>query len=246
MIVELLSSLKEPIYWDGIKYFDSIYNHVTNVIRIDQKAKLEFIGAWHGASYRLISCIKSCQVINHSLKKFGDSPEIKERYNQDNELFIFYVTGLSMAECVFYGVYAIASMIKPEQFPMKSKNHLRNATAKNTVERYEKYFESENITLKMRAVFDSNKYEKWSNIRNILAHRASAGRFFEVCVGTNKNNRPLTRWKLWDGKAAEMPIIDNNTVESDLNWLLESLTDILQELHIFIDKYVLDSEDTVI
>src|SRR5436853_1784297 len=56
------------------------------------------LGGFNGVRFRLRACIDHSRQFVESLQRFGGAPPIEEYYNQDRELFGFFMSGLSTFE----------------------------------------------------------------------------------------------------------------------------------------------------
>jgi hypothetical protein len=187
-----------------------------------------FGGAWNGIAYRFLSCANADDCFTLLVSpSAATSPE--QRFSQDEALFTFFVTGLSVIECFFYGLYWIGSMADTTTFPILAPNRLRDIAADRTMELIEngphaRLFAAAFARLRARTTpgnwQNTPEYSEWKNVRNILAHRASYGR--ELHATTDTTSPRLD--DVW--RVLNIPINDQLTLMRR-TWLAKTLRDLL-------------------
>lgn len=168
-----------------------------------------FGGAWNAIGYRFLSMVDSGDAFVASLAAYGDSPEQPHRYRQERQLFEFYSCGFSIFESAFYGLFAIAGMIRPAGFSLSTPRDQQRVTPSRTAETMKKNFQGDGINTAIDTVMDDPAYQQWREIRNILTHRAAPGRRIYVGIGSDEelatewkvNNLPLSAPLVTDGRA---------------------------------------------
>jgi len=84
-----------------------------------------FAGAWNAVRYRYLACVEHDQSFTSSIQQ---QLTPLERYHQERDLFGFFVSGLSTIESLCYGLYAVASIIEPAGFAIRTQQDLRGVT----------------------------------------------------------------------------------------------------------------------
>ena len=203
--------------------YDDVYQRLANALAHQQPQHSywpEYSAAWAGLMYRFRSCAEHDEAFTESVNEFGDTPGRSERYNQERNLFGFFVTGLSAIECACYGLFAIGSMLHPTGFPFTTDEDRSNVNPKKTRNKYQNAFPKEGITRALQRITNEQQYENWKGIRNVLAHRSNPGR---IIYGSIRGPANTTEWVLQG-----IPI-DSTTTASRREWLANSLRDLMTE-----------------
>lgn len=209
--------------------YDNVYKRLTNA-RGQHPLWPEYSFAWTGLMYRFRSCTEHDEVFTKSVTKFGSTPpDSSERYNQERDLFGFFVTGLSAIECACYGLFVIGSMLYPQRFPFATDDDKRHVKPKTTLEKYQSAYQNERLVCVLQRIINEQQYRNWTKARNILAHRSNPGR---VIYGSTKGPAKTPEWMLQD-----IPI-DSTATASRREWLANSLRDLLTEADHFTVKHL--------
>jgi hypothetical protein len=187
----------------------------------------QWAGAWNAVAYRYLSCFEHDQHFTGSVKKFGCSPGQPHRYFQERELFGFFTTGLSGIEALHFGLFAIASYVKPNEFLLSTDDELRAITPASTTRQFEKCFAAETVTSVLREIQQMSQYEEWNLIRNILIHRTHPGR----AAYLGGPNDGLILW-------VRGITLDDQTTSSRRTWLSEVMNKLLSESCAFCDEHL--------
>ena len=178
----------------------------------------EYAGAWIAISNRFYSCTEYDESFTESLRTHGGTAQALERYRQERDLYNFFVSGLSAIESFYYGMFAIASMLDSNNFPVENDAYRKRIQPRHVAKKFCARFQNENITTTMQNVLADQTYEEWKDRRNLLAHRITPGRLMSVTVGGTPEYGPL-RW-------GEMHL-DELTTPSRRQWLAATLRDLL-------------------
>jgi hypothetical protein len=206
----------------GAKSYEDIYNHVASKRDRHPDSWREFASAWNAVAYRFRSCAESDEAFTKSIKQFGNSPPMSERYVQERELFSFFVAGRSAIESLCYALFAIGSMLDAAIFPLLTPEDKKNVNPEMTRDKFGKAFPSDIITSDLKRLTESQAYRDWRTMRHILSHRSTPGRRF-------------FRGGEHDGDAVwgEKILIDENTTVSRRRWLVKTLGDLLEAADAF-------------
>jgi hypothetical protein len=171
----------------------------------------------------------SCHsVIGDSVNRFGDTPDWPERYQQERDLFGFFVTGLSAIECACYGLFAVGSWLKPNQFSFTTDADKRVINPERTLERFKFSFPNESLTHALQQITDDQEYRNWKKARNVLSHRSQPGHIIYL---SNVGPPRAAEWGLQN-----IPI-DSTATASRRRWLADSLRYLLTEADNFTAKH---------
>ena len=185
----------------------------------------QYAGAWNAFAYRFLSCADHDRAFIGSIRRFGNSPPQPERYKQERELFGFFVTGLAAIESLCYGLFAIASMLDAQNFPITKPDHMRSINPEKTTKQFAVAFPEEDITAALQQMCTAQDFRDWKEIRNILAHRSTPGRVFHL-------GGPHHGEALWV-KGIQ---IDINTTASRREWLAITTCALLNAADDFTDR----------
>jgi len=206
-----------------IKPYEAVHSQIAKNKDNFLRSWNQYAGAWNAIAYRFLSCTDYNIKFIRSIKRFGNSPLPAERYKQEKCLFGFFVTGLSTVESFCYGLYAIASMINNRSFLIDKAEQLRKITVENTTKKFKCVYPKEKISVTLSKLREDPVFQKWKEIRNILTHRSAPGRHF--FAGGDQNGEAL--WL--DGIQ-----INENTTSTRYEWLIDTLTRILNDTELFV------------
>ncbi|TRZ52211.1 MAG: hypothetical protein D4S01_03280 [Dehalococcoidia bacterium] len=133
---------------------------------------------WHGLAYRYRTLVEYDKQFTNSVK-VSNSPPPEERYNQGKALFGFFVNALSVIECFFYSTYCIASILKPDVFPISKSKDLK-FYPKDVASKYGTCFSGDCLSIKMNQCLHESKYKEMKDMRDVLTHRGMPPRAFYV------------------------------------------------------------------
>src|SRR5215212_7163403 len=83
------------------------------------------LGGWSAIGYRFYACAEYDESFSSSFRQHPGLPPALERYGQERDLYGFFVSGLSVIESFFYGLYAIASMLRSDRFSILTDDEKR-------------------------------------------------------------------------------------------------------------------------
>jgi len=132
---------------------------------------------WNGLAYRYRAMAEYDEEFTNSVKISGNSPPPEERYKQGKALFDFFVNAVSVIECFSFSIYCIASIIKPDVFPVSQSGDLE-FTPTNFAERFDINFQNDSLSVAIQQCFHDSTYWKMNDIRRVLIHRGMPPRRF--------------------------------------------------------------------
>jgi hypothetical protein len=210
------------------KHYDAVHARVTSSPR-DADAMFHYGGAWNAVRYRFVSCARSDETFANSVRTATLTPGHPERFIQEDALFGFFVNGLSVIESFFYGLYWIGSMVDTTSFPVRTKeNDLKKITVEKTVKKYIRKFSTCPLTDAFSRLTSTDEYDKWKDIRNILAHRAHYGRAIVDSIGGPGG----VVWRCQD-----IPLTDQFTT-TRRQWLASTLAELMKGAEIFVGSHL--------
>jgi hypothetical protein len=134
----------------------------------------EFAGGSNGARWRFRGCIAHDEALKHLFT--SDS----QRYDEERELFDFFLNGMSSIECACYALYMIGGMFNAVEFPVNPKTLLRKIYPRRVLSKFKTAFSTDVITSFLAASFKSPQYTDWEEKRIVLFHRAAPPRQMHV------------------------------------------------------------------
>ncbi|MBI5204440.1 MAG: hypothetical protein HZA11_05935 [Nitrospirae bacterium] len=184
-------------------------------------------GAWNAVAYRFLSCTEHDLHYTKSVRQGIAAPSHANVYLQERELFGFFITGLAALEAFYYGIFAIASMVKAKNFPFATAADFKKINYSDTANKFQSSFKREDIANILLQVINTPEFIEWNEIRNILVHRILPNRHYYI--GGDKHNQTL-----WEKGI----VIDINTTSTRRKWLAKNLNDLLTSAASFTEKYI--------
>jgi len=184
----------------------------------------QYAAAWNAIAYRFLAVTDHDQAFASAITKHSNF----DRYLQERELFNFFVAGLSTIETFLYGIYFLASIASPSDFPVSDP---RSITLKTTSQKFTNTFPNEAITSRLEALTKNSDFVEWCDVRNILAHRCAPGRIIHRVLSP-ATNPPNDIWKLYN-----IPL-SSDTTGLKRKWLSQTLTELLDDALIFVQQQV--------
>ena len=202
--------------------YEAIFLRMVNKKDTHPDSWKQFVGSWNTVAYRFLSCTEYCSKFTDSIICAGNSPPQPERYKQENDLFGFFITGLSTIESLYYGLYAIGSTVNPYKFPITGCDILKNINPQDTAAKFKSAYSRDDFSECLNTKLADQTYNDWRSIRNILVHRSVPGRHF---YGGGEQHGEA----LW----IEGIQIDKNTTVSKRDWLAKTLDELLKNADAF-------------
>ncbi|MBA4190910.1 MAG: hypothetical protein C0467_23220 [Planctomycetaceae bacterium] len=202
-----------------------------------QEAKMALMAL----AYRFLACSDHDSAFSKLVAEHGVAPPIQQRYEQERELFNFFVNGLSAIECLSYSLHAVAGIIDSTSFPLDTFKKKKAVSLELTVKRFEKRFPGDGLTQALHSLLDDKENERWEGIRNILTHRVTFGRAFSKNLSFPELDtacfHPVElKPKGEDKTELEVIVIDETTTRQRREWLSASITKVLVEAETFVTR----------
>lgn len=154
----------------------------------------QYSGAWNALAYRFQGSIDAGTQFQISLRDFGAHPASHQRYQQEAALFNFFSNGFAAFEALFYGLFAVGSLIDAVAFPLATAKEQQRVSPSHTNEAFKRAFPDDPLLDAFASLFNDPAYQRWRDMRNVLTHRAAPGR--RVYVGIGTDDAPPVEWKL--------------------------------------------------
>ena len=195
-----------------------------------------FYSGWVGLAFRFRACAAHDQTYIMSFDQYGGDVMDMAMYQEDEALFGFFLKGLAALECFCYGLYALGTLVRtPTQAPSIPPQPLfphldphdpkepQAITPRVTLQAFQQHFAGYALTTQLARMLADPAYREWSNIRNVVAHRAAtAGRSLRysnpsaLVGGDDARPSAVTMW------AGDIDLTADTTA-SRYRWLRETL-----------------------
>jgi len=219
-----------PQYFPKDKY-EKIYIKVLQYKDNFQLQYQQFTGGWKSLVYRYLACTKHSDDYINIIKKDRISPSYFLRYEQERELFNFFTNGLSAIETLGYMLYMICSIDNSNDFKVITEEDLKKIKLHKTVSKLKKFYSVKNIAKELENLINnSQEYEEWVEVRNVLMHRETPGRKIMLSSKRSKKERS----DIWF-KGIK---INKQTTVSRLNWLELTLFKLIELTYDFTNKLI--------
>ena len=181
----------------------------------------EYQGAWNAIAYRFRAL--SDHDVAYVDAIAGQNPE--DRYQQERELFGFFVSGLATLEACCYGLYFLGSLVKPLTFPVENR---RGITPSKTKDCYSEAFPNDPLTSVLEVLIRDDDYKDWRAFRNVLLHRSAPGRIISVGGESPRHDT----WKLKE------TFLTRELTSTRRHWLASVLQDLLSKALPFVESHI--------
>jgi hypothetical protein len=126
MPTDPLSTMGLPMPDDfDISSYESIASGLAPLHSTYTVAWPDYASGWVALGYRFRACAEYDESFVESFRQHGGSLPPLERHGQERDLFGFFVCGLSVVESFCYGLFAIASMLRSDRFPIQTDDEKR-------------------------------------------------------------------------------------------------------------------------
>lgn len=145
-----------------------------------------YSGAWNALAYRFHGAVDAGTKFQKSLRDFGSHPAPHQQFHQEEALFNFFSNGFAAFEAMFYALFAVGHFIDPLAFPLTTPMEQQRVSPSHTADAFKRAFPNEPLLDAFASLFTDTSYQRWRDMRNVLTHRAAAGRRVYVGVTTVK------------------------------------------------------------
>ena len=213
--------------------FEAVKDRIFSKVPSASPAWEQLAGSHNGVRYRLRACADYSEEFTQSVQRFGDLPPAGERYQQERQLFGFFLSGYAALDSFCFFLYFAAAHLQPSHFPTQLPGHIKSIDCKNTPRRFATAFPGEDITAALDALIDDQTFKDWDGYRNILTHRAAPGRVIYASVGSSVPD-PRRTGRLDPAAALKM---DASLTSPRLAWLVHTLADLVVAADTFTQKH---------
>ena len=159
----------------------------------------EFVRAWQAAAHRFRMCAEHDKAFTEAITVANCTHE--DLYIQDRELFLFFVTALSTIESICYAAFALASMLRPSNFPLASNKDRARVGVVTVRKAFGKSYPNRDITRRLDALIGDPAFGEITDARNIQAHRQLPQRTLSVSL-TLSSGPAARNWFMLGARAA--------------------------------------------
>ncbi len=159
-----------------VQPYDELQTLVMDRLSASPALQREFNGAWNAVAYRFLAAAELDISLSRSIKKFGATSEVAERYRQERDLFAFFGNACSVMDSLAYALYALNADRHPAEFPLTTRDDRQNVGFFPTKDLYSTYFPDQPITQGLVSVASSPEFEEMRRLRTVLVSRASDSR----------------------------------------------------------------------
>ena len=152
----------------------------------------QFHPAWRAVPLRLLWTMEHNDAFTESIVRAGSAPPWPDRYIQDQQVFAFFVDGLSAVEVACYAIYAVGSIASPPHFPISLSQDLRHINTRSTYERLKAAFSEDPLTETIHTVVANTLFEGEIRERGKLNDKRGTTSALDACFVTQKAN-PFSR-----------------------------------------------------
>jgi len=213
--------------------FEAIKDRIIARLASSSPASENLAGGHNGVRYRLRACVDYSDEFIQCLRLTVDAPAMEDRYQQERQLFGFFVSGLAALDSFNFFIYFTAAHLRPASFPIQTPGNIRSITLTSTARALAQEFSSEAMPTTLNDLLNDPKFTEWALYRNVLAHRAAPGRVVYASIGTRTPN-PAADWKI--DPAGNLKI-DAGLTPPRLTWLITTLTNLVVAADQFTQKH---------
>jgi hypothetical protein len=216
---------------DGV--FEVVKDRIFSKVPGASPARGQLAGSHNGVRYRLRACADYSKEFTQSIQSCGDSPPPEKRYQQERQLFGFFVSGYAALDSFSFFMYFAAAHLQPSHFQTQLPGQIQSINCKNTAAKFAAAFPGEDITASLNALPADQMFNDWYAYRNILAHREAPGRVMYASIGSSEPD-PAADWKMDPAGSLK---IDANLTPPRLAWLLQALSGLVMAADTFAQKH---------
>ena len=213
--------------------FEAVKTRVSGAM-LSSSPEQDHLGHAHIAvRYRLRACADYSEEFTRSIQTFKNGVAGVERYQQDRQLFGFFLSGYAVLDSFSFFMHFTAAHLKPRQFRTQLPGHIKNIDFKRISGGFLTAFANEAITTELKRVAADPMLEDWGIIRNILAHRAAPARLLYASYGSPVPDPPA-EWKIDSNRTIP---IDEHLTPPRLTWLVDTLAKLVVAVDEFTQRH---------
>lgn len=218
--------------------FDRVLERVAAGVPHTEYQWAHFGPAWNAIAYRFLGAAEADDSITASLVTHGTAPPPPERTRQELDMFSFVSCACSTMESAAYGLFGLGAMLSPSQFPMATAEDLHKVTIRSMQKALIVAFPADPMGALVETITRDSEFTELVAWRNVLIHRASAGRLIQLSAGSPATPPPPDVLKLSHhqvGAGSNLPLGPSLTRDTR-SWLAQSLTSLLEETDRFLGR----------
>jgi hypothetical protein len=104
---------------------------------------------------------------------FGNS---RARHAQEASFYAFFSCARASIECFFFSMYALGACLKPNEYPLESRDDFRGVSLTSTLRLFETHYPNDSLTKTMGDVCRSTEMQLLGEYRDTLTHRGALPR----------------------------------------------------------------------
>ncbi|WP_221638166.1 hypothetical protein AAJV73_15480 [Cyanobium sp. BSA11S] len=175
--------------------FDQAWDAVDARVSTTGSSPRLFGVAWHGFGYRVTTVTEYAQ--RYRMQQPYGCAGHDGNFRNDQALVDYLFNACSALDCLVIAAYAIASDLKPQEFPSDSVQ-LRRVTRRVLATRFQTHWPGANLTEVLVKVYEDSKISRLFAIRDVVTHRgtlprtlyAGGDRHGKVTVPSNVKDPP--------------------------------------------------------
>jgi hypothetical protein len=188
----------------------------------------EFASGWNALCWRYRAAAEHDEAFSFSVQRDGPGPEPEARYRQEDQLFTFFVAGLSTLEAFAYGTWAMVWASGDAAFALSTEDERKEVKLATLRRQLEPEYSATSLAGAVRELVDPENaaYKEWTRLRNTLAHRGSPGRHHQTSGPTGWARTEIA------GETTEIELGIETTARRRA-WLATTLGELLQAAALF-------------
>jgi hypothetical protein len=199
--------------------YSDLYRAVVGQLVSNTEERRMFTWGFRGVARRFRSCCEADEEFRKAYYAWRNTKSAEDLYREDKALFHFFSDGLSAIETLFFALYIVGWVVKPEHFPTGSEKQIE---PKFTSGKFTSHFPDEPLSLALKNAVSSSEYREWKNLRNPLAHRYAPGKSVTIDLGQG------SAWHSFLGLE-----LDEQFTSRRRKWLANNLCQILESANGF-------------
>jgi hypothetical protein len=138
----------------------------------------KFASGWNALCWRYRAAAEHDEALTRSVHEHGPGPEAEPRYRQEDDLFTFFVAGLSTLEAFAYGMWAMVWASGDAAFALSTEDERKGVTIPAFRRQLERRYPATPLERTVGELVDAEnaEYAEWTRLRNTLAHRGAPRR----------------------------------------------------------------------
>jgi hypothetical protein len=175
---------------------DALHEIVRNGVP-DGETKKQFGRAQLAVAFRFQSLARAQDALYRSIAKYGTGPARPIRSRQEEALFTFFGSAVSVFDAFHFGMFALGACKVPAAFPFTTQAHERAVNSGSTRSAYGNAFPGDPIIQALDDYKNDQVIKEIVDLRNVLTHRITFSRAHHMVSNGNDwtawGNHPMSR-----------------------------------------------------